>query len=124
MICIAGKKFYNVVMSKSSSKSAECLMNDQLYYVSIEETFDVIKRAHIATGHDGRDRMVKHLAEKYASITKDALKLFKSYCEVCQEKIKRPVATGVVVRPIKSNEFNSRGQVELVDMQSKPCHSY
>jgi hypothetical protein len=29
------------------------------YYVHIEETFDVVKRAHIATGHGGRDRMVK-----------------------------------------------------------------
>ncbi|KAK4328104.1 hypothetical protein Pmani_001457 [Petrolisthes manimaculis] len=83
-----------------------------MYYVSIEETFDVIKRAHIATGHGGRDRMVKHLTEKYANITKDALKLFKSYCEVCQKKNKRPVVTGVVVCPIISNEFNSRGQVD------------
>ncbi|KAK4312193.1 hypothetical protein Pmani_016349 [Petrolisthes manimaculis] len=95
-----------------------------MYNVSIEETFDVIKRAHIATGHGGRDRMVKHLAEKYANITKDALKLFKSYCEACQENIKRPVATSVVVLPIISNEFNSRGQVDLVDMQSKPCRSH
>ena len=38
-----------------------------VYYVSIEDTFDVI--AHIATGHGGRDRMTKHLADKYANIT-------------------------------------------------------
>ena len=29
------------------------------YYVHIEETFDVIKRCQITTGHGGRDRMVK-----------------------------------------------------------------
>ena len=29
------------------------------YFVSIEETFDVIKRPHIATGHGGRDKMIK-----------------------------------------------------------------
>jgi len=95
-----------------------------VYYVSIEDTFDVIKKAHIATGHGGRDKMTKHLADKYANITRDALKLFKSYCSVCQEKTKRSVATGVVVRPILSHDFNSRGQVDLVDMQSKACGSY
>ena len=58
------------------------------------------------------------------NITRDALKLFKSYCSVCQEKTKRPVATGVVVRPILSHDFNSKGQVDLVDMQSKACGSY
>ena len=36
----------------------------------IEETFDVIKRAHIATGHGGRDRMVKELGKKYANVTR------------------------------------------------------
>ena len=95
-----------------------------VYYVSIEDTFDVIKKAHIATGHGGRDRMTKHLNDKYANITRDALTLFKSYCAVCQEKTKRPVATGVVIRPILTHDLNSRGQVDLVDMQSKPCGSY
>lgn len=57
-----------------------------VYYVSIEDTYDIIKRAHIATGHGGRDRMTKHLTDKYANITRDALKLFKSFCAVCQEK--------------------------------------
>ena len=39
-----------------------------LYYVTVEDTFDVIKRAHIATGHGGRDRMIKELQRKYANI--------------------------------------------------------
>ena len=30
-----------------------------LYFVSIEDTFDIINRAHISTGYGGRDRMVK-----------------------------------------------------------------
>ena len=91
-----------------------------LYYVSIEDTYDIIKRAHIATGHGGRDRMKAHLASKYANITKESLEMFKSYCIVCQEKRKRPKATGVVVKPILSSDLNSRGQVDLVDMQSSP----
>ena len=64
--------------------------------------------------------MLKHLGQKYANITTDAVELFKSYCVVCQEKRKRSKTTGVVVKPILSSEFNSRGQVDLVDMQSSP----
>jgi hypothetical protein len=51
----------------------------QLYYVHIEETFDVIKRAHIATGHGARDRMLKELGKKYANVTRDSIELFKSF---------------------------------------------
>ena len=39
---------------------------------------------------------------------------------MCQEKRKRPKTTGVVVWPILSHEFNSRSQVDLIDMQSSP----
>ena len=38
---------------------------DIIYFVSIEETFEVIKRAHIATGHGGRDKMIKGTSKKY-----------------------------------------------------------
>ena len=40
-----------------------------IYYTTIEDTYDIIKRAHIATGHGGRDRMHKELQKKYANIT-------------------------------------------------------
>ena len=49
-----------------------------LYYVSIEDMFDVIQRAHIATGHGGRDRKLKHVGKKYAYITRESVDLFKS----------------------------------------------
>jgi hypothetical protein len=45
------------------------------YYVHIEETFDVITRAYIATGHGGRDRMVKELGKKYANVTREYTEL-------------------------------------------------
>ena len=32
-----------------------------IYYITIEDTYDIISKAHIATGHSGHDRMVKHL---------------------------------------------------------------
>ena len=35
------------------------------YYVQKEDIFDVIHDAHLATGHDGRNRMIKETQAKY-----------------------------------------------------------
>ena len=74
-----------------------------IYFATIEDTYDIISKAHTATGHGGRDRMLKYLGLKYANITTEAVELFKSYCRVCQEKRKRRKTTGVVVKPILSS---------------------
>ncbi|XP_037780055.1 KRAB-A domain-containing protein 2-like [Penaeus monodon] len=41
-------------------------------------------------------------------------------CITCQEKRKRNKTAGGVVKPLLSSEFNSLGQVDLVDMQPLP----
>ncbi|XP_041347573.1 KRAB-A domain-containing protein 2-like [Gigantopelta aegis] len=89
-----------------------------LYFATIEETFDIIKRAHIATGHGGRDKIIKDINKKYANITQDAITLFKSMCIECQRKRKGTTTKGIVVKPILSKDFSSRAQVDLIDMQS------
>ena len=58
-----------------------------LYYVTIEDTFDIIKRTHLSTGYGGHDRMIKEL-QKYANITTQSNERFKSLCEECQKKRK------------------------------------
>ena len=95
-----------------------------LYYVSIEDTFDIIKRAHISTSHGERDRMVKELSKQYVNVTREAVELSKSLCVVCQWKRKRPTTKGVVVQPILTKEFSSRNQVDLIDMQSLPSGKF
>ena len=59
-----------------------------VYFVHVEDLFGTIKRAHIATGHGGRDKMVKELS-RYANVTRDTVELFKSLCVQCQKKRKR-----------------------------------
>ncbi|KAK6182638.1 hypothetical protein SNE40_010278 [Patella caerulea] len=61
--------------------------------------------------------MVKALV-KYANVTREAIELFKSLCMECQKKRKRVTPKGVVVKPIISKDYLSRGQVDLVDMPS------
>jgi hypothetical protein len=40
------------------------------------------------TGHGGRDRMIKHLNNGYANISRDCIELFLSLCENCNMKKK------------------------------------
>ena len=68
--------------------------------------------------------MLKKLGKKYANVTRDALELFNSYCQECQKKRKRHMTKGVVVRPILTNEFSSRAQIDLIDMQSMVQNSF
>ena len=51
----------------------------------------MVKHAHIATGHGGRDRMIKEVNKKYANIPREVLGINKSYCQECQKKRKRKV---------------------------------
>ncbi|XP_068238536.1 KRAB-A domain-containing protein 2-like [Palaemon carinicauda] len=93
------------------------------YYVSIEDVC-LTQKAHIATGHGRRDCMLKQLSLKYANITREAVDLFKSYCIIYQEETNRPKTKGVLVCPILTEDFNSRCQVDLIDMQSSPQAQY
>ena len=53
-------RYYNVVTWKSSSENTS--PEYPLYFINIEDTYDVVKRAHIATGHGGRNRMIKEVS--------------------------------------------------------------
>ncbi|XP_064098547.1 KRAB-A domain-containing protein 2-like [Macrobrachium nipponense] len=62
--------------------------------------------------------MIKNLSQKYANITQESINLFKAGYIECQKKKRRPTTKGTVVRPILTKEFGTRGQVDLIDMQS------
>ena len=68
--------------------------------------------------------MNREFSKKYANITKSDLELFKSFCVECERKRKRPTTHGTVVRPILTKDYCSRGQVDLVDMQSMQHGEY
>ena len=106
-------------------KDAEGVVStDNIYFVHMEELFDIVKRVHTSTGHGGRDKMMKVISAKYANVTREVVDLFKSLCVECQKKRKRDKCKGVVVKPILSSDYGSRGQVDLIDMQSMPSGRY
>ena len=87
--------------------------------------FNVVQKIHIATRHGGRDKMIKEANKKYANVSIEALELFfKELCEECQLKKRKLASKDLVVKPIVSKQFNSCGQMDLIDMQSLSYNDY
>ena len=94
-----------------------------LRFVSTHEMFDIIHSIHLESGHASRDIMHKKAKCQYANITKEHINIYRSLCESCQLK-KNKVQKSLVVRPILSKAWNSRYQVDLIDMQSQSDGEY
>ncbi|XP_071056140.1 KRAB-A domain-containing protein 2-like [Onthophagus taurus] len=90
--------------------------------VPTEEFYHILRDTHQLTGHGGRDKMLYSLKSKYFIPTSVVLEFLK-LCTVCQSKKKFP-RKGIVVCPILSSDFNHRGQVDLIDLQSTPDRNY
>ena len=89
-----------------------------LYFVANEHLFEKIEKIHIQQGHGGVNKTLQHVKKQYHNITQDAVKLYIEFCETCQKNRSRAKSKSVVVKPIRSSHFNSRCQVDLIDMQS------
>jgi hypothetical protein len=118
-------KTYDVVnfgsqmkLVKKSNSSENCLNK---YYVPVDEIFEVILDNHLSIGHRGIRNTVNEIKKKFANITEKQVKLFIDGCDECKRKRTKPKnSTKLVIQPVISNDFNARGQVDLIDMQSCP----
>jgi hypothetical protein len=45
--------------------------DDIKYDVCLEDMLNVVQKIHIATGHGGRDKMIKEANKKYANVSKE-----------------------------------------------------
>ncbi|XP_050303513.1 SCAN domain-containing protein 3-like [Anthonomus grandis grandis] len=67
--------------------------------------------------------MDSELKRKYCNITRQIIEVYLLLCKECQLK-KKVQRKGLVVKPILTNEMNSRCQVDLIDMQSEPDQDF
>lgn len=97
------------------------------YYVHDEELFSVLREAHLAIGHGGRDRMKKHVQRKYVNVTRAEIRLFLQLCVPCRQKRKsghKSITTTTTTKPMLFCSLSSRCQVDLIDYQSRPDGDY
>ena len=93
-------------------------------YVTYEKLFEAIQEYHEESGkHTGRLLTFNKLKQIYANITMQQVIAYIECCETCHQKQGR-VKKGIVVKPIVSSKFNSRCQVDCIDMQSCPDGEY
>ncbi|XP_076089944.1 KRAB-A domain-containing protein 2-like [Mytilus galloprovincialis] len=126
-------KFYQEVQQfaeNNTSKHNHLYTRDKL-----NELISKVKNAKEASKKSDQDR---HLLKKYdiievADIEKLIKKggndllifiIFTTNCEQCILKRKRSDISKLVVKPIISADFNCRGQVDLVDLQSVPDQEF
>ena len=88
-----------------------------LYYAKNEELFDILNNTHVSVGHGGRNRMSYEIRKKFSNITRPTIMTYLKLCMPCQ-KNQRLKKKGLVSKPILHSTFNSRTQVNLIDMQS------
>lgn len=89
-----------------------------VYVVNFKNYYEFLSTAHAETCHGSRERMRAHLKPKYY-IPKWPIEIFNKICLTCNRK-KNTTRTGLVVKPILSDRFGQRGQIDLIDLQSIP----
>jgi hypothetical protein len=88
--------------------------------ISQEEVFDAINDIHRSTGHMGMERTHTHCADKYYSITQDMVRKYCRTCHVCIEANPVIAPHRGAKKPIHSDNWRDRFQVDLVDYRKMP----
>lgn len=84
-----------------------------------DELFDLFEKVHCdGEKHLGRDRLFFELRKSYAGFSRKMVLAFVGMCQECQLQRSKKTLKSVVVKPIQSSDFASRGQVDLIDMQA------
>ena len=85
--------------------------------IAIEEIFEKLEQLHQAEGkHFGRTKLYKSVAQQYFGITEEICGLYVSTCKTSHLKKARKSLKTIVTKPIKSQNYLSRGQVDLIDL--------
>ena len=87
--------------------------------IPITELFPILNKFHkYEDDHPGRTKLYKRVSQQYHGITEQVCSLFVKTCNLCVLKKSRKSVKQPVYKPISSNSFGSRGQVDLIDMSS------
>ena len=90
----------------------------------LNSMYPIIKQSHTAVGHGGLHKTYNDLKAHYANISREVKKTFLKLCEHCALKKERSELSKLIIKPVRSSDFSSRGQVDLIDYQSVPDSGY
>ena len=105
----AGEETYLIAKRKKED-------DPRKFVLTPDEAFHIIDREHKESLHCGINETLKRVQENY-DVSRSAVEAYAAQCEPCEQKKQRK-SKGIVVKPIRSSDFLSRGQVDLMDFQS------
>ena len=85
--------------------------------VSREQVFDAIDEWHRSKGHMGMERTHTACREKYYNCTQLLVRIYVETCFVCMQKNPTVKALRGSRKPIRSNRYRERFQVDLIDFR-------
>ena len=94
--------------------------SDRRLVIPMLEIFEVIYESHsVKLDNLGKERTYSDVAKKYYSFSQAMVWIFIKKCLQCNEK--QPVIPAIkgAKKPIISNEYRDRFQVDLIDMRKK-----
>lgn len=85
--------------------------------VSREHVFDAIDEWHRKRGHMGQERTHNYCREKYYNCTQKLVIIYCETCFVCMQKNPTVAPLKGSRKPIRSNHFRERFQIDLIDFR-------
>jgi hypothetical protein len=114
-----GEAHYSVVLRKDVLDKEEVDLGQLPRYCCYEDLFDAIYKCHVdQEGHSGIRKTEAAVKRHYVNISRAMVDKFIAAC-CCQLDRKHP-AKPDDIKPIISSRFNSRGQVDLINMTAYP----
>jgi hypothetical protein len=110
---------YSLVLRKDVLGKEEVDVGTVPRYCAYEDLFQAISKCHIdREGHSGIQKTEKLVRHHYVNISRTMVEKFIASCSVQLDR-KHPSKPDDV-KPIISSTFNSRGQVDLINMIAYP----
>ena len=85
--------------------------------VSRETVFNAIDEWHRLKGHMGQERTHNYCRERYYNCTQSLVRIYCKTCFVCMQKNPSVVPLKGSRKPIRSNNYRDRFQVDLIDFR-------
>ena len=111
----------NYVVKQSNSTNILYKANSPNLFRGVprNELFNLFETVHNDDGkHLGRDRLFTELKKQFAGFSRKIILKFVGMCPECQLQKSKKFLKSTVTKPIRSSDFASRGQVDLIDMQA------
>lgn len=91
--------------------------NESRLFLHQLQVFDAIHEAHVDVGHLKRDRTWMSVKSRYYNVPQNLVALYISLCPICNTENPSVPAPRGAKKPILSNAFRDRFQIDLVDMR-------